>query len=460
MSWNICETSDKYSNFTEQYKGQSVNDIYMSIRDIVEKRVRETFRTRLINILNSTQIRNFYNSEALQKMIEILKNNGLLKGEHVYESYLLNLTKLIENINDTLNSNLTLKEIAFILRYNGALNYNYMASYLKSAYELAKNFSGFFEYGSTILKLASEISDFINDMFDLGAYLENIFGNNRLRLLSVNKEKEQKKNKRIRRAEETGSLTCKLDGEYDGDLTAESANVNSFVIKNNKDNYNINIKSNINIKLNQDTIEKCNDNSNAQNIGKNINFGSIDTLKIDRSKKRFTFIIRIKIVRVFTPPPFFYLLMKVRMFLRSSHLRFLDSEEEVDTYCLPTDSDPEQFNCFGYSDNLDENGKDNEVTIGNITSDYVPNIPSNLTLTPDPEENNETEPTNSPTVANRYFSKSNNSGLSGGAIAGIIIACVAVVAIVAALVILSRKKSNISNVKETSETIHNLHVTE
>ena len=196
MSWNICETSDKYSNFTEQYKGQSVNDIYMSIRDIVEKRVRETFRTRLINILNSTQIRNFYNSEALQKMIEILKNNGLLKGEHVYESYLLNLTKLIENINDTLNSNLTLKEIAFILRYNGALNYNYMASYLKSAYELAKNFSGFFEYGSTILKLASEISDFINDMFDLGAYLENIFGNNRLRLLSVNKEKEQKKKKK------------------------------------------------------------------------------------------------------------------------------------------------------------------------------------------------------------------------------------------------------------------------
>ena len=454
----IISIRDSVSNFIERFKGQSVNNTYMSIRDTVDKTIRETFRKRFINILNSTQARNFYNSEALQKIIEILKNNGLLKDEHIYESYLRNLTKLIENINDTLNSNLTIREIALILRSNVALNYNYTVKYLKSVYELAKNFSGFNEYGNTILKLASEIGDFINDMFDMATYLkkvyENINGNNRLRFLSVNKEKEPKKNKRIRRVEETGSLTCKLDGEFDGDLTAESANINSFVIKSNKD-YNINIKSNINIKLDQDTTNKCK-NNNAQNIAKNINFSSIDTLKIDRTKKRFTFYIRIKIVRVFIPPPFFYLMMKVRMFLRSRHLRFLDSEEEVDTYCLPTDSDPEKFNCFGYSDNLDEKSKDNEVIIGNITSDYVPNIPSDITITSAPEA---VEPTNAPINTNRYFAKSNNSGLSGGAIAGIVIACVAVVAIVA-IVILLTKKSKIPNVNETSETIHNLQVTD
>ena len=149
-------------------------------------------------------------------------------------------------------------------------------------------------------------------------------------------------------------------------------------------------------------------------------------------------------------------MMKVRMFLRSRHLRFLDSEEEVDTYCLPTDSDPEKFNCFGYSDNLDEKSKDNEVIIGNITSDYVPNIPSDITITSDPEA---AEPTNTPINTNKYFAKSTNSGLSGGAIAGIVIACVAVVAIVA-IVILLTKKSKIPNVNETSETIHNLNVTD
>ena len=454
----IISIRDSVSNFIERFKGQSVNNTYISIRDIVDKTIRETFRKRFINILNSTQVRNFYNSETLQKIIEILKNNGLLKDEHIYESYLRNLTKLIENINDTLNSNLTIREIALILRSNVALNYNYTVKYLKSVYELAKNFSGFNEYGNTILKLASEIGDFINDMFDMATYLkkvfENINGNNRLRFLSVNKEKEPKKNKRIRRVEETGSLTCKLDGEFDGDLTAESANINSFVIKSNK-NYNINIKSNINIKLDQDTTNKCK-NNNAQNIAKNINFSSIDTLIIDRTKKRFTFYIRIKIVRVFIPPPFFYLMMKVRMFLRSRHLRFLDSEEEVDTYCLPTDSDPEKFNCFGYSDNLDEKSKDNEVIIGNITSDYVPNIPSDITITSAPEA---AEPTNTPINTNKYFAKSTNSGLSGGAIAGIVIACVAVVAIVA-IVILLTKKSKIPNVNETSETIHNLNVTD
>ena len=145
------------------------------------------------------------------------------------------------------------------------------------------------------------------------------------------------------------------------------------------------------------------------------------------------------------------------MFIRSRHLRFLDSEEEVDTYCLPTDSDPEKFNCFGYSDNLDEKSKDNEVIIGNITSDYVPNIPSDITITSAPEA---AESTDTPINTNKYFAKSNNSGLSGGAIAGIVIACVAAVAIVATLVILLRKKSKIPNVNETSETIHNLNVTD
>ena len=143
------------------------------------------------------------------------------------------------------------------------------------------------------------------------------------------------------------------------------------------------------------------------------------------------------------------------MFFRSRHLRFLDSEEEVGTYCLPTDSDPEKFNCFGYSDNLDEKSKDNEVIIGNITSDYVPNIPSDITITSAPEA---AEPTNAPINTNKYYAKSKNSGLSGGAIAGIVIACVAAVAIVATLVILLSKKSKIPNVNE-SETIHNLNVT-
>jgi hypothetical protein len=272
----------------------------------------------------------------------------------------------------------------------------------------------------------------------------------------VNKEKEPNKIKRMRRVEETGIITCKLDGEFDGDLTAESANLNSFIIKSNK-NYNVNIKSNINIKIDKDTTNKCN-NNNAQNIAKSINFTSINSLKIDRTKKRFTFVIRIKIVRTFRPPPFFYLMMKVRMFIRRGNLRFLDSEEEVDSYCVPTDSDPEELNCFGYSDKIDENSKNNEITIGNFTSEYVPDIPKDFSITGDPEPSDTTEPYNGGTSINKFFSRSNSSGLSGGAIAGIVIACVAVIAIVSAVVIFLRKKSNVPNVNETSESIQNFQI--
>jgi len=142
------------------------------------------------------------------------------------------------------------------------------------------------------------------------------------------------------------------------------------------------------------------------------------------------------------------------MSLRSRHLRFLDSEEDVNTYCLPGDSNSKvEFNCFGFSDNLDENS---EVTLDNFRSYYVSDIPKDFVLEGEPKASDTKEPNNGDAGSYRYTTKSKNSGLSGGAIAGIIIACVAVLAIVGALAIIFRKRSNNPNIIENSDTIGNL----
>ena len=49
--------------------------------------------------------------------------------------------------------------------------------------------------------------------------------------------------------------------------------------------------------------------------------------------------------------------------------------------------------------------------------------------------------------------RSNSSGLSGGAIAGIVIACVAVLAIVISLMLYFRKKSNVPNPNQTTNEV-------
>ena len=91
------------------------------------------------------------------------------------------------------------------------------------------------------------------------------------------------------------------------------------------------------------------------------------------------------------------------------------------------------------------NKENNKLMISNISSDYI-NISENTYIYEEenrPIENNSTENTdNYDTNAYHFLKTSKSSGLSGGAIAGIVLGSVALAAIIATLIICLRKKPN------------------
>ena len=277
------------------------------------------------------------------------------------------------------------------------------------------------------------------------------------------KEEEPSKNNRNRRAEETATLICKIDDSFSGGehLTEEAENINSFILKSNVD-LNITVNSEISFEVSTDFSESCQNNN--ENIVQNLNLNSISDLTIEASKKRFTFDIAVGMSPTFEIPDFLYLLVKVKVITKSNGLRLLDTPEDVNTYCLlgdATDKSNVKFTCFGYNDNLDENS---QITLSNFTSEYI-NFNESLSLPYSPQNyqpNNEALEPNDANDADAngkiYYSRSSDSGLSAGAIAGIIIACVAAVAIAVTVVLLLRKKKKDQKPYEISDSVHNLQV--
>ena len=160
------------------------------------------------------------------------------------------------------------------------------------------------------------------------------------------------------------------------------------------------------------------------------------------TKKRFNFTIQARISPTFKIPSFYYLMIKGSTVIKEKNLRTFDTEEEISIYCLledETDKENAPFNCFGYNDNINENSANNKITLCNLTSEYI-DLPKDLSVTnmPEAEENSNSEST--PTSRNRLFVKSKNSGLSSGAIVGIVLACAAVLAGVIGIVIYLKKK--------------------
>ena len=315
--------------------------------------------------------------------------------------------------------------------------------------------SGKFDEYEAILYLINEIL--------YNAY-ENAYGYEYWRLLSKNdKEKEPSKNNRNRRAEETATLICKIDDSFSGGehLTEEAENINSFILKSNVD-LNITVNSEISFDVSTNLSESCQNNN--ENIVQNLNLNSISDLTIEAPKKRFTFDIAVGMSPTFEIPDFFFLLVKAKVITKSNGLRLLDTPEDVNTYCLlgdATDKSNVKFTCFGYNDNLDENS---QITLSNFTSEYI-NFNEGLSLPYPPQNyqpNNEALEPNDANDADAngkiYYSRSSDSGLSAGAIAGIIIACVAAVAIAVTVVLLLRKKKKDQKSYEISDSVHNLQV--
>ena len=152
---------------------------------------------------------------------------------------------------------------------------------------------------------------------------------------------------------------------------------------------------------------------------------------------------RIRRVRTFVIPRFFYLILRIRIVRHSiSTLRKLQNEEEKETYCVPEEdnlsestSEESPFNCFLYDDNVSD-----IASLGNITSDYAGNLTDSLSID---EDNGEigTSSNSGNNNGRKYFRESSGRKLSAGAIVGIVIGSVAVVALILGLTLYLKGKT-------------------
>ena len=416
--------------------GSNYTRIINVIKEKINTKIQDQIKKQIIQAIDSNFMNYFINLESITKILTLFKNNK--EVANVFINQIMKLSEYITKIRSKLqNGNFDISELLQKIRED------YLSSNKNDIYTIIKGILDSKTNSTLLSDFSLKLLNFIQQFFE---YIKNLpntfktFGINRLRLLSIYYNN--------RRTEETGSLTCKFDETISEDLTASPEDISSLILKTGQ-NYTLNIQSGINIKADKDKTDKCTNNN--ENIKKQVTFNNLSGLGVEGSKKRFKFSIRIKISRTWRRPPFFYLFMKLRMKLKSKgNLRNLDVEEDTGSYCLIDDesnSDNVQLSCYGNNDNIDENTE--KITLSNFTSDYI-ELPENLSVANSTKGN---EPSSNNNNGNRYFMRSNSSGLSGGAIAGIVITCVAVLAIVISLMLYFRKKSNVPNPNQSTNEV-------
>ena len=414
--------------------GSNYTRIINVIKEKINTKIKDQIKKQIIQAIDSNFMNYFINLESITKILTLFKNNK--EVANVFINQIMKLSEYITNIRSKLqNGNFDISELLQKIRED------YLSSNKNDIYTIIKGILDSKTNSTLLSDFSLKLLNFIQQFFE---YIKNLpnafktFGINRLLSIDYNN----------RRTEETGSLTCKFDETISEDLTASPEDISSLILKTGQ-NYTLNIQSGINIKADKDKTDKCTNNN--ENIKKQVTFNNLSGLDVEGSKKRFKFSIRIKISRTWRRPSFFYLFMKLRMKLKSKgNLRNLDVEEDTGSYCLIDDesnSDNVQLSCYGNNDNIDENTE--KITLSNFTSDYI-ELPENLSVANSTKGN---EPSSNNNNGNRYFMRSNSSGLSGGAIAGIVIACVAVLAIVISLMLYFRKKSNVPNPNQTTNEV-------
>ena len=414
--------------------GSNYTRIINVIKEKINTKIKDQIKKQIIQAIDSNFMNYFINLESITKILTLFKNNK--EVANVFINQIMKLSEYITKIRSKLqNGNFDISELLQKIRED------YLSSNKNDIYTIIKGILDSKTNSTLLSDFSLKLLNFIQQFFE---YIKNLpnafktFGINRLLSIDYNN----------RRTEETGSLTCKFDETISEDLTASPEDISSLILKTGQ-NYTLNIQSGINIKADKDKTDKCTNNN--ENIKKQVTFNNLSGLDVEGSKKRFKFSIRIKISRTWRRPPFFYLFMKLRMKLKSKgNLRNLDVEEDTGSYCLIDDesnSDNVQLSCYGNNDNIDENTE--KITLSNFTSDYI-ELPENLSVANSTKGN---EPSSNNNNGNRYFMRSNSSGLSGGAIAGIVITCVAVLAIVISLMLYFRKKSNVPNPNQTTNEV-------
>ena len=416
--------------------GSNYTRIINEIKEKINTKIKDQIKQVIIQAIDANFMNYFMNLESITKILTLFKNNK--EVANVFINQIMKLSEYITNIRSKLqNGNFDISELLQKIREDYlSSNKNDIYTIIKGILDSKTNSTLFSDFSLQLLNFTQQFFEYIKNLPN--AF--KTFGKNRLRLLSIDYNN--------RRTEETGSLTCKFDETISEDLTASPEDISSLILKTGQ-NYKLNIQSGINIKADKDKTDKCTNNN--ENIKKQVTFDNLSGLGVEGSKKRFKFSIRIKISRTWRRPSFFYLFMKLKMKLKSKgNLRNLEVEEDTGSYCLIDDesnSDNVQLSCYGNNDNIDENTE--KITLSNFTSDYI-ELPESLSINNSTEGN---KPSSNNNNVNRYFMRSNSSGLSGGAIAGIVIACVAVLAIVISLILYFRKKSNVPNPNQTTNEV-------
>ena len=446
------------NNTLQDMKGKNISEIVKDVTAITNNKVKETTKEGLKKILESEKINNIKNNQKIMEIIGKLNNNKIIGSQ--FAQQMANFVLLIKNLNATAHSNDDkfyegIKEN--IKTYFNNMNLKNISEIMNGIYENGFNFTEYIEIVTNINSLIFELYKEVGYLPKIYTGIKNI-GKEGLRFLSINK-KEKKIKMNNRRTDSTGNLLCKFDGTFSESqvLTASAENINSYLLKSSA-SYNLVIKSNINIQIDKDMADKCTSN-NIATIFKNTEYKNSSTLKIEHTKKRFYFTMRIRTLSTLKIPSFFYLKLKGRLMIKARNLRFLDTDEEVDSFCVledETNKDNATFSCFGYNDNINENNANNKITLYNITSEYI-ELPGNSSIS-NIEERDETDTTKTTSTKNWVTGKSNSSGLKAGAIVGIVIACVAVLAIVTGIIIYLKKNSSKPKSLDMSDSRNDLQV--
>ena len=298
-------------------------------------------------------------------------------------------------------------------------------------------------------KRIKELTEEINSIYESDP-LVNIFKklNNEKRLLSKveNKKGNKKTKKNLRKLQDkTGEITCKIDKKYNSatSISVEKGTSMQSNILKQTTQFSLSFSSEIKFSIEGDKLN-C-PAPFVNQVKQNVNFAQHEKFKKDPSngRIRFRMFFRIRRVRTFVIPRFFYLILRIRIVRHSiSTLRKLQNEEEKETYCVPEEdnlsestSEESPFNCFLYDDNVSD-----IASLGNITSDYAGNLTDSLSID---EDNGEigTSSNSGNNNGRKYFRESSGRKLSAGAIVGIVIGSVAVVALILGLTLYLKGKT-------------------
>ena len=370
----------------------------------------------------------YLNRQNLKKVIDDLKAlnekvNATQEKENI-KSFFTKSVELQQNLVKIWRSETFIELLKDMPLYSEGMSFTDFIREFKKSYPK-------YEDDITVLLQIKFLTDDIKKILSsstIAKEIERLFPkkNSNLRVLSPLSKKKKRGLDSVRQ------ITCKMDQTFteDDTLKTKTPNLNLYFLS--EEQHDVTISQTLQISVKKEVFN-CS-TAHLTKLKSVYVFKSYSDLQVEKAKLRIKCKIHLRKVASFTRPSFFYILMKFRFKYAKHNLRRLDDYEDVDSYCLlndETNSEDNVFQCYAYPDKINEMEKPEGIE--NIKSDYIT------------VQSNSTEPDDDYSYSgiNDYRTKK-GSRLSGGAIAGIVIACVAVLAIIIGIVIYVRKKTTAS----------------